>query len=98
MTLDNFLVALFVGSALLALWFLVRFPDKSPSDFGRALLHVSAAILLSPMTTRLAVVVWNRGLPLAAIFGLLLPLLFYTFLSGAWFFRLATETLHRYRH
>jgi hypothetical protein len=50
------------------------------------------------MTTRLAVVVWNRGYPLAAIFGVLLPLLFYTFLSGAWFFRLATETLHRFRH
>jgi hypothetical protein len=96
--MDTFLVALFVGSAVLALWFLLRFPDKGPSDFARALLHVSAAILLSPMTTRLAVVVWNRGYPLAAIFGVLLPLLFYTFLSGAWFFRLATETLHRYRH
>jgi hypothetical protein len=98
MSLSSFLVSLFIGSALLALWFIVRFPDRSPSDFGRALLHVSAALLLSPMTTRLAVVVWNRGYPLAAIFGVLLPLLFYTFLSGAWFFRLATETIHRYRH
>jgi hypothetical protein len=41
--------------------------------------------------------VWNRGFPMAAIFGVLLPLLVYTFLSGAWVFKLATDALHRYR-
>jgi hypothetical protein len=34
---------------------------------------------------------------LAAIFAVLVPILFYTFLSGAWFIKLATENLSRYR-
>jgi hypothetical protein len=97
MSLYNFLLALGVGSALLALWFVVRFPGLAPGDFVRALIHVCAAALLAPITTELAVTVWNRGYPLVAIFGVLLPLLFYTFLTAAWWFKLATETIHRYR-
>jgi hypothetical protein len=98
MTLHNFLLSLGVGSALLALWVVVRFPGATPQDFPRALLHVCAALLLGPMITQLAVLIWNRGFALAAIFGVLLPLLVYTFLSGAWFFKLATDTFQRYRH
>ena len=98
MTLHNFLLSLGVGSALLALWFVVRFPGRTPADFTRAILHVCVALVLGPITAQFAVVVWNRGFPMAAIFGVLLPLLVYTFLSGAWVFKLVTDTLHRYRH
>jgi hypothetical protein len=98
MTLHNFLLSLGVGSAVLALWVVVRFPDKGPADFTRALIHVCAALLLGPVMAQVVVMVWNRGFALAAIFGLLLPLLVYTFLTCAWFFKLATETIHRYRH
>jgi hypothetical protein len=97
MTLHNFLLSLGVGSGLLAIWFVVRFPNATPKDFPRALLHVVAALVLGPMTAELAVLVWNRGFPLAAIFGILLPLLVYTFLSGAWVFKLATDTFQRFR-
>jgi hypothetical protein len=97
MTLHNFLLSLGVGSALLALWFVVRFPERTPADFPRAILHVVVAMVLGPITAQLAVLVWNRGFPMAAIFGVLLPLLVYTFLSGAWVFKLATDALHRYR-
>jgi hypothetical protein len=97
MTLHNFLLSLGVGSALLALWFVVRFPDRTP-DWTRAILHVCVALVLGPITAQLAVLVWNRGFPMAAIFGVLLPLLVYTFLSGAWVFKLVTDTLQRYRH
>jgi hypothetical protein len=97
-TLHNFLLSLGVGSALLALWLVVRFPEKSPKHFTPAVLHVCAALVLGPVIAQVVVVVWNRGFPLAAIFGLLLPLLVYTFLTGAWVFKLVTDTLHRYRH
>jgi hypothetical protein len=98
MTLHNFLLSLGVGSALLALWFVVRFPEKGPADFTRALLHVCAALVLGPISAEFAVVVWNRGYPLAAIFCVLLPLLVYTFLSGAWVFKLVADSINRFRH
>ena len=99
MTLHNFLLSLGVGSALLAFWVVIRFPDKGPENFKRALLHVGAALLLGPFTPILVGTLWARGyaFALVAIFGVLLPVLFYTFLSGAWFFKLATDTLQRYR-
>jgi hypothetical protein len=98
MTLENFLLALGVGSALLALWFVVRFPEKTPRGYTPALLHVCAALLLGPVACRIAPVVWNNGYPLLAIFGVLLPVLVYTFLAAAWWFKLATQTIQRYRH
>src|SRR6266550_1340681 len=73
MSFHNFLLSLGVGSALLAFWFVIRFPDKTPESFGRALVHVGLALLL-------------------------VPILFYTFLSGAWFFKLATDSIARYRN
>jgi len=99
MTFHNFLLSLGIGSALLALWFVVRFPDRTPESFTRAFLHVGAALLLGPVTPHLVGTLWAQGyfFALAAIFLVLLPILFYTFLSGAWFFKLATETIHRYR-
>jgi hypothetical protein len=100
MTFHNFLLSLGLGSALLAFWFVVRFPDKTPESFTRALLHVGAALLLGPFTPLLVGTLWAQGyaFALVSMFGVLLPVLFYTFLSGAWFFKLATDTIQRYRH
>ncbi len=100
MTFHNFLLSLGVGSALIALWFVVRFPDKGPGDFRRALLHVAAALLLGPITPEVMARLSAQGYAMtwAAIFAVLFPVLVYTFLSGAWFMKLATETIHRYRH
>jgi hypothetical protein len=100
MTFHNFLLSLGVGSALLAFWFVVRFPDKTPESFTKALMHVGAALLLGPVTPKLVVAFWVHGYAgaMAAMFAVLLPILFYTFLSGAWFFKLATDNLARYRN
>jgi hypothetical protein len=100
MSFHTFLLSLGVGSALLAFWFVIRFPDKAPENFTRALLHVGTALLLGPVTPLLVGTLWVRGyaFAMAAIFAVLLPVLFYTFLSGAWFFKLATDMLQRYRH
>jgi hypothetical protein len=97
-TLEDFLLALGVGSALIALWFVARFPDKSPAGYTSAILHVCVALLLGPLASHTAPAIWNRGHPLVAIFCVLLPVLVYTFLTAAWFFKLANETIHRYRH
>jgi peptidoglycan/LPS O-acetylase OafA/YrhL len=100
MTLHNFLLALGVGSALIAFWCVVRFPDKTPQDFGRALAHVCVALLLGAFTPNVIAVLSSYGYApaLASLLGVLLPVLVYTFLSGAWVLKLAHDTIHRYRH
>ena len=84
---------------MLAFWFVIRFPDRTPESFGRALIHVGLALLLGPVAPILVAALWVRGYAaaMAAIFAVLLPILFYTFLSGAWFFKLATDNIARYR-
>jgi hypothetical protein len=100
MTFHNFLLSLGVGSALIAFWCVVRFPEKTPEDFTRALLHVGAAILLGIVTPDVVAVLASYGFAtaLAAMLVVLLPVLVYTFLSGAWFLKLAHDTIHRHRH
>jgi hypothetical protein len=100
MSFHNFLLSLGVGSALMAFWFVIRFPDRTPESFTRALMHVGLALLLGPVTPIFVGTLWGHGYATAmvAVFGVLLPVLFYTFLSGAWFFKLATDNLARYRN
>jgi hypothetical protein len=100
MTFHNFLLSLGVGSALIAFWGVMRFPDKTPKDFGRAILHVCAALLLGAVVPDLIAVLARFGFAttMAAMFAVLLPVLVYTFLSGAWFLKLTHDTIHRFRH
>src|SRR6266545_33019 len=98
MTFHNFLLSLGVGSALIAFWCVFRFPEKAPRDFGPALLHVCVALLLGAVTPDVVAVLSSFGFATAmgALFAVLLPVLVYTFLSGAWFLKLAHDTIHRY--
>jgi hypothetical protein len=100
MTTQNFLIALGVGSALIAFWCVARFPERCPEDFPRALLHVAMAFMIGWAAPDLfnAVVAEGYTAALAGIFFILLPVLFYTFLSGAWFIKLTHETISRYRN
>ncbi len=100
MTFHNFLLSLGVGSALIAFWAVMRFPDKTPADFGRAILHVCAALLLGAVVPDVIAVLASFGFAttMAAMFAVLLPVLVYTFLSGAWVLKLAHDTIHRFRH
>jgi len=99
MALHNFLLALGVGSALIAFWGVVRFPDRTPEDFGRALLHVCFALLLGAFTPNVIAVLSSYGYApaLASLLGVLMPVLVYTFLTGAWFLKLAHDAIHRHR-
>jgi hypothetical protein len=100
MTFHNFLLSLGVGSALIAFWGVIRFPDKTPTDFGRAILHVCAALLLGAFVPDVIAVLASFGFAttMAAMFAVLLPVLVYTFLSGAWVLKLAHDSIHRFRH
>ena|SRR2546422_6991968 len=99
-TIQQFLAALAIGSALLGFWVALRFPDRGPASIAQALLHVgmsmglgwAAAIALDTL------VGFGRTVAFVAIFCLLVPALTYTFLSAAWVMRIATEMFGRYRN
>ena len=46
LTLPYFLLALGVGAALLAFWFVVRYPDRGPANMRGALIHVGIAFAI----------------------------------------------------
>jgi hypothetical protein len=100
MTIGMFLVALGVASALLAFWFVVRFPDLGPGDAKRAMIHVFAALALGWFVPDIFNQICAHGYvaALLALFGLVVPVVFYTFLSGAWWLRIATGAMNQYRH
>jgi hypothetical protein len=100
MTFPNFLLALGVGAALLAFWFVVRFPDRGPTDMRHALIHVGMAFAIGWWAPNMFALFVTHGFRAAVmgIFVLVFPVLFYTFLSGAWFLKLATGAMNQHRH
>ncbi len=99
MTTETFLIALGIGSALIAFWLVVRFPDRAPGDFQRALVHVGIALAVGWFAPDIfaAIVAHGFAMAMTAVFVILFPVLVYTFLAGAWFLKLAHETFARYR-
>jgi hypothetical protein len=100
MTIGMFLIALGVASALLAFWFVVRFPNLGPEDSKRAMIHVGAALALGWFVPDIfnLICAYGYAAALTALFALVLPVVFYTFLSGAWWLRIATDAMNQYRH
>jgi hypothetical protein len=99
MTTHTLLIAFGVGSAALALWFIARFPDRGPGDFNRALLHALVAFVVgwaapgitAPMTAQ------GASTAMLALFGIVLPVLFYTFLAAGWVLKMLNERISAYR-
>jgi len=90
-SVEIFLIALGVGAALIAFWIVARFPDRGPQDFKAAIVHVFAALAIgwfSPAAFGY-VISFGKVAAMPAIFGILLPVLVYSFLSVAWFLKLA---------
>jgi hypothetical protein len=100
MTTSNFLLAMMVGSALIAFWFVARFPDKAPTSFRTAMIHIGAALVVGWVTPALFGVVLSMGhqAAFAAVFGVLLPTGVYIFLATAWFLKIVHDTISHYRH
>lgn len=100
LSIQEFLAALATGSALVGFWVAMRFPDRAPENMARALMHVllSFGVGWAAADALTALVAYGKPAAFAAIFGLLLPALAYTFLAGAWFLKLAHGMFSRYGH
>jgi hypothetical protein len=100
MTFPHFFLALGIGSALLAFWFVVRFPKLGPENFRQAMIHVGIALGIGWFSPSVysAFVAYGFSGAMVGIFVLIFPVLFYTFLSGAWFLKVATGAMNQFRH
>jgi hypothetical protein len=95
MSTQNLLIAFGIGSALIAFWFCARFPEWGPTDFNRAVLHALVAFVagwVAPSVTA-PLVAQGSMTALLALFAVILPVLFYTFLAAAWVLKLLHERI-----
>jgi hypothetical protein len=95
---QEYLLVLIVGAAVLALWFVVRFPNAAPARIWVAALHVVAAFAIGPIVVDRAPDLFSglplpRGLVLAVVLGMLPPAT-YIFLSLAWLIQHFQRMLH----
>jgi hypothetical protein len=77
-------LATVVGTALVGLWLVVRFPALAPRAIGGAIVHVAlafgAAYFLAPSLSDLV-----QGVsPMAAFLAVAIPALVYVFAAAAW--------------
>jgi hypothetical protein len=96
MSMTTFVLFLCTGAAALALWLVVRFPERGPDDVTKALLHVALSVLVLQLLVPAIHVVGGTGVPGAQIivsFGIVLPGLTYVFLAAAWMIKAAQARL-----
>lgn len=98
LSVHTFVLALTGAAALLAFWILARFANFGPRSVVWAFVHVVlACLVLRLLPFGLDAI---GGIPVPAIayvelFGLVLPLFVYAFLSGGWVGRAAMDLLRR---
>jgi hypothetical protein len=99
MSTHSFLIALGTGAALIAFWFAIRFPDRAPENLQRLLIHVAIVMAAGWMAPSVTGPLIAAGFPTAmtALFVVVLPILIYTFLAGAWVLQLVHETFSRFK-
>ena len=86
-----------VAAAAMAVWVVVRFSDRAPSEFRRALVHLG----LSTVVMYVAVPILQNDLAFVSqpfrlhlsLFAVLLPALVYRFVAMIWLLRLAQGAL-----
>jgi len=96
MSMTTFVLFLCTAAAVLALWLVVRFPERGPDDVTKALLHVAFSVLVLQLLVPAIHVVGGTGVPGAQLivsFGIVLPGLTYVFLAAAWMIKAAQSRL-----
>jgi hypothetical protein len=96
MSMTTFVLFLCTGSALIALWLVVHFPERGPNDVTKALLHVAVSMVVLQLLVPAIHVVRATGLPGAEFvvsFGVVLPGLTYFFVAAAWLIKAAQGRL-----
>jgi hypothetical protein len=99
MTVSEFLIALTLGAAALALWINFRFPGIAPDEIRTAILHVAAALVVGQaLVPLLHSLLLDLNPVLQAVvmtFLIGLPALIYSLLSSIWIIRLAQAAFRR---
>ena len=96
-----FLLAFAAGSAALALWFTVRFPNLSPGSLRATLIHVGISIgvaqLIVPVAMHMLLAQGSRALALVAVCAIALPALTYCLLAAIWTMKVLKGALGAHR-
>lgn len=95
---QGFLVTLFAGAAVLAIWLDVRFGERAPKELSRIVLHVIIALIalrVARVGLKSLVEPGEAVQTMLLLFGLLLPALIYVFLSSLWVLRMVRGLMFR---
>ena len=96
-SMTTYVLFLCGGAALLALWLVVRFPERGPADdVTKALLHVGLSMVVLQLLVPAIHAIGGTGVPGAQIIvslGIVLPGLTYVFVAAAWLIRAAGARL-----
>lgn len=98
MASHGFILALFFGAALLALWCDVRLGERGPTALSRIVLHAIIALLLlrvARVAVDVAVGPGELVQNMLVLFGVFLPALVYVLLASIWVLRLVRNVLPR---
>ena len=97
MPVGVFSVLFIAAAAAVAIWFVVRFPGRAPTEFRRALIHFVASMVgmyvISPILQHDLASVSQPFRLYLSVFGVLLPALIYQFVATIWLLRLAQGSL-----
>ena len=97
MTVETFSVLFVAAAAALAIWIVVRFPERAPTEFLRAMIHFGVSMaglyLLVPILDSALDVVAQPYQAHLSLFAVLLPAFVYRLVSVIWILRLAQGSL-----
>ena len=97
MTVGIFSVLFVAAAAAVAIWIVVRLPERAPTEFRRAFIHFGVSMvgmyLISPILQHDLASLPQPFQLYLSVFGVLLPALVYRFVATIWLLRLATGSL-----
>ena len=98
MPVGVFSVLFVAAAAALAVWIVVRFPERAPTEFRPAIIHFVISMVgmyvISPVIQHDLASLPQPLLLYLSVFGVLLPALVYRMVATIWLLRLATGSLH----
>jgi len=90
-------VLFIAAAAAVAIWIVVRLPERAPTEFRRAFIHFGVSMvgmyLISPILQHDLASLPQPFQLYLSVFGVLLPALVYRFVATIWLLRLATGSL-----
>jgi hypothetical protein len=92
-----FSVLFIAAAAAVAVWIVVRFPERAPTEFRRAMIHFGVSMVgmyvISPIVQHDLASMPQPFQLYLSVFGVLLPALIYRMVATIWLLRLATGSL-----